>query len=50
MKKLVGIQGNDRGHWVGDGFYAKKEVFDLFIKHKRHFITRPLRRSDSMRC
>jgi len=37
-------------HWVGDGFYAKKEVFDLFIKHKRHFITRPLRRSDSMRC
>ena len=27
-------------HWVGDGFYAKKEVFDLFIKHKRHFITR----------
>ena len=27
-------------YWVGDGFYAKKEVFDLFIKHKRHFITR----------
>jgi len=27
-------------HWVGDGFYAKKEIFDLFIKHKRHFITR----------
>ncbi len=26
--------------WVGDEFYAKKEVFDLFIKHKRHFITR----------
>ena len=27
-------------YWVGDGFYAKKEVFDLFIKHKRHFINR----------
>ena len=33
-------------HWAGDGFYAKKEVFDLFIKHKRHFITRLRRDAD----
>jgi len=27
-------------HWVGDGFYAKKEVFDLFANAGRHPITR----------
>jgi hypothetical protein len=27
-------------YWVGDGFYAKKEVIDLIIRHKRHLITR----------
>lgn len=33
-------------YWVGDGFYAKKEVFDLFISYKRHFITRLRRDAD----
>ena len=27
-------------HWVGDGFYAKKEVFDLLANAGRHLITR----------
>lgn len=27
-------------HWVGDGFYAKKEVFELFASAGRHLITR----------
>lgn len=27
-------------YWVGDGFYAKKEIFDLLISHKKHFISR----------
>lgn len=27
-------------HWVADGYYAKKEVFTLFIRHRRHLITR----------
>ena len=29
MKKLIGIQGNDQGHWVGDGF----PVRTLFFYH-----------------
>lgn len=27
-------------YWVGDGFYAKKEIVDLILSHKRHLITR----------
>ena len=27
MKKLIGIQGNDRGHWVGDGFPVRTLFF-----------------------
>ena len=27
MKKVVGIQGNDRGHWVGDGFPVRTLFF-----------------------
>ncbi len=27
-------------YWVADGYYAKKEVFTLFIKQHRHLITR----------
>ncbi|MBC7571409.1 MAG: transposase [Spirosoma sp.] len=27
-------------YWVGDGYYAKTEVFTLFARHARHFITR----------
>lgn len=27
-------------YWVADGYYAKKEVFTLFIRHRRHLITR----------
>ncbi|QWD88264.1 pirin family protein [Polynucleobacter sp. MWH-CaK5] len=27
MKKLVGLQGNDRGHWVGDGFPVRTLFF-----------------------
>jgi len=27
MKKVIGIQGNDRGHWVGDGFPARTLFF-----------------------
>lgn len=27
-------------HWVADGYYAKKEVFTIFIRHRRHLITR----------
>ena len=27
-------------HWVGDGFYAKKEIFDLFANAGRQLITR----------
>lgn len=27
-------------YWVGDGFYAKTEVFDLLCHHKRHLISR----------
>jgi Transposase DDE domain len=27
-------------YWVADGYYAKVQVIDLFIKHKRHLITR----------
>lgn len=27
-------------YWVGDGFYAKKEVFDLMVSHKKHLISR----------
>lgn len=27
-------------HWVADGYYAKKEIFTLFIGHRRHLITR----------
>ena len=27
-------------YWVGDGFYAKKEVFELFARGGRHLITR----------
>ena len=27
MKKLIGLQGNDRGHWVGDGFPVRTLFF-----------------------
>lgn len=27
MKKVIGIQGNDRGHWVGDGFPVRTLFF-----------------------
>ena len=27
MKKLIGIQGNDQGHWVGDGFPVRTLFF-----------------------
>jgi redox-sensitive bicupin YhaK (pirin superfamily) len=27
MKKLIGVQGNDRGHWVGDGFPVRTLFF-----------------------
>lgn len=27
MKKIIGIQGNDRGHWVGDGFPVRTLFF-----------------------
>jgi len=27
MKKFIGIQGNDRGHWVGDGFPVRTLFF-----------------------
>jgi hypothetical protein len=27
-------------HWVGDGYYAKDQVFNFFQKHNRYFITR----------
>jgi hypothetical protein len=27
-------------YWVADGYYAKKEVFNLFTRHSRHLITR----------
>lgn len=27
-------------YWVGDGFYAKKEVISLIVSHNRHLITR----------
>ena len=27
-------------YWVADGYYAKSQVIDLFLKHKRHLITR----------
>jgi redox-sensitive bicupin YhaK (pirin superfamily) len=27
MKKLVGLQGNDQGHWVGDGFPVRTLFF-----------------------
>lgn len=27
-------------YWVADGYYVKKKVFTLFIRHARHLITR----------
>jgi len=27
MKKVIGLQGNDRGHWVGDGFPVRTLFF-----------------------
>lgn len=27
-------------YWVADGYYAKKEVFSLFVRQRRHLITR----------
>jgi redox-sensitive bicupin YhaK (pirin superfamily) len=27
MKKLIGLQGNDKGHWVGDGFPVRTLFF-----------------------
>ena len=27
MKKIIGVQGNDRGHWVGDGFPVRTLFF-----------------------
>lgn len=27
MKKVIGVQGNDRGHWVGDGFPVRTLFF-----------------------
>jgi redox-sensitive bicupin YhaK (pirin superfamily) len=27
MKKLIGLQGNDQGHWVGDGFPVRTLFF-----------------------
>jgi hypothetical protein len=27
-------------YWVADGYYAKKEVFTVFVRHRRHLITR----------
>ena len=27
-------------YWVGDGYYAKKEIIDLIVSHDRHLITR----------
>jgi hypothetical protein len=27
-------------YWVADGYYAKKEVFTVLVRHRRHLITR----------
>jgi len=27
MKKLIGLRGNDQGHWVGDGFPVRTLFF-----------------------
>lgn len=27
-------------YWVADGYYAKKEVFTVFVRYRRHLITR----------
>lgn len=41
-----GYRGGYRGgleavrYWVGDGFYAKRKVFDTLAGHRRHLITR----------